>query len=54
MKSNFRTFKDHKDITRPDLLVMKPETNDRRAPRSLLQGFELQRCKLSPEGLCVS
>lgn len=30
MESDLRTFEDHKNITWPDLLVQKPEANDRR------------------------
>lgn len=43
MESDLRALKDDKDIARPDLLVMEPEANDGREPRSLLQRLELQR-----------
>jgi len=43
MEPDLRALEDHKDITRPDLLVVKPEANDRGKPCGLLHGLELQR-----------
>jgi len=43
MEPDLRALEDHKDVTRPDLLVVEPEANDRGKPCGLLHGLELQR-----------